>query len=196
MNNHKSPQWNEEQWQQRFQRMKDDQMVNPYMAKIDTRIDRIVLEWRMTDAIIDNILKDSKHLDMHERFRVERIVAEQFEHNHRDSDLQQMIEEIRACDGFNIPAERDAYIGFGPYDANDDKYLSLVLDYAGPDFADDETGDTEFGEHVMRFGRCLLGTNDQGFRTLVIHDHEVEAIAEFHNIDNAYSAWMSAQDEE
>jgi hypothetical protein len=195
MNKHKHPQWDEVDWQRRFQRMKDDQMVNPYMAKVDTRIDRVILEWRMRDAILDGILR-GKRLDMHERFRVERIVAEQFEHNHRADDLQHMIEEIRASDGFNIPTEREAYIGFGPYDANTDKYLSLVLDYAGADFADEETGDTEFGEHVMRFGRCLLGTDDQGFRTLAIYDHEVEAVAEFKKIDNAYNEWMSTQEEE
>jgi|1186.fasta_scaffold324105_3 hypothetical protein len=185
--------WDEAAWQ-RFQRMKDDQMIDPYMAVIDTRIDRVVLEWRMTDAILDGIMK-GKRLDMHERHRANRIVAEQFEHNHRPDDLQQMIQNIRSSN-FDIPTERDADIGFGPYDANDDKYLSMVLDYAGPDYADDETGCTDFGEHVMRFYRCLLGTDSQGFRTLVVYDHEVEAVAEFQRIEAAYLAWSAAEGED
>lgn len=183
--------WDEAAWQ-RFQRMKDDNMIAPYMAVIDTRIDRVVLEWRMRDAILDGIMK-GKRLDMWERFRVNRIVAEQSEHNHRPDDLQQMIQEIRSSN-FDIPTEREAAISFGPYDGNDDKYLSMVLDYAGSDFADDHTGDTEFGEYVMRFYRCLLGTDDRGFRTLVVYDHEVEAVAAFNKIDEAYTIWSAEQE--
>jgi hypothetical protein len=106
-----------------------------------------------------------------------------------------MIENIRSSN-FDIPAERESAIGFGPYDGNDDKYLSMVLDYAGPDFADEETGNTEFGEHLMRFYRCLLATDDQGFRTLVVYDHEVEAVAAFQRFEDAYSKWASTEEED
>jgi len=184
--------WDAAKWQE-FQRMKDDHFtVNPYMAEIDTRIDKIVLEWRMTDAIVDGIIKPPK--DMWERFGSARRIAEHYEHNGRPVDLQRMIEQIRASDGFTIPTEREAQISFGAYDGNDDKYLALVLDYAGPNFADDETGDTDWGEHVQRFGRCLLGSDDQGFKSLAIYDDEDHAKARFEVIDFDYSTYMSAQD--
>jgi hypothetical protein len=183
--------WDEAAWRN-FQRMKDDAIVDDYMAKIDTRIDRIVLEWRFQDAIVDGIIKPPTGLI--QRIEARRTVDERNEHIHRPDDLQEMIENIRSSN-FHIPAERDSGIGFGPYDGNDDKYLSMVLDYAGPDYADDETGDTEWGEHVMRFYRCLLGTDDHGFRTLVIYDHEVEAVAEFQRIEAAYHKWASQQED-
>jgi hypothetical protein len=185
--------WDDAKWRD-WQRMKDDAMVNEYMAKIDTRIDRVVLGWRFRDAVMDGILKD-KRLDWRERIDINRTVDEAMEHNHRDDDLQKMIENIRSGN-WHIPAERDSGIGFGPYDANDDKYLAMVLDYAGEMHADEHTGDTEFGEYVQRFYRCLLGTDDRGFRTLVVYDHEVEAVAEFQNIEAAYDNWSAAQEEE
>jgi hypothetical protein len=186
--------WDDAKWRD-WQRQKDDNMVNEYMAVIDTRIDRVVLGWRMTDAILDGIMK-GKRLDWHERIDLNRTVDEAMEHNHRADDLQQMIENIRCGETFRIPAERDSGIGFGPYDANDDKYLSMVLDYAGEMYADEHTGDTEWGEYVQRFYRCLLGTDDRGFRTLVIYDHEVEAVAAFQNIEAAYDNWAAQQEED
>lgn len=186
--------WDDAKWRD-WQRQKDNSMVNEYMAVIDTRIDRVVLGWRFRDAVMDGILKN-KRLDWRERIDINRTVDEAMEHDHRATDLQEMIENIRCGESFRIPAERDSGIGFGPYDANDDKYLSMVLDYAGPDFADQETGCTDFGEHVMRFYRCLLGTDDRGFRTLVVYDHEVEAVAEFQKIEAAYHEWSAAQEED
>jgi hypothetical protein len=185
--------WDDAKWVE-WQRHKDDQMISEYMAEIDTRIDKAVLEWRMRDAVMDQIMR-GKRLDWREKIHLNRTVEEQFEHNHRPDDLQKMIESIRSG-FFEIPTERDSAIGFGPYDANDDKYLSMVLDYAGEMYADENTGDTEFGEYVMRFYRCLLGTDSQGFRTLVIYDHEVEAVAEFQRIEAAYDNWSAQQEEE
>jgi hypothetical protein len=169
-----------------------ERSIAEYMAKIDTRIDRIVLEWRLTDEFIDAMagkrgpIAGSREA-MWERFRVDRIAASHTEITHRPDDLQALIEEIRASDGFTIPAERAADIGFGRYDGNDDKYLAMVLDYAGPDFADEETGDTEWGEHVMRFDRVLMGTNDQGFRSIAVFDTEDAAKAMFEALDYQYA---------
>jgi hypothetical protein len=191
--------WDEAAWQ-RFQRMKDDSMVNDYMAVIDTRIDEIVLNWRMQDTVLDQVMRGSLHKgqsrdNFYVKMRASRIIAERMEHHHRDDDLQHMIESIRSS-AFHIPAERHADISFGPFDANDDKYLAMVLDYAGPDYADEESGSTEWSEHFMRFGRCLLATDDRGFRTLIVCDTEDEAKARFERADYEYDKWMEAQDDE
>jgi hypothetical protein len=98
--------WDEAAWQ-RFQRMKDDSMVNDYMAVIDTRIDEIVLNWRMQDTVLDQVMRGSLHKgqsrdNFYVKMRASRIIAERMEHHHRDDDLQHMIESIRSS-AFHIP---------------------------------------------------------------------------------------------
>ena len=173
-----------------YERMVDDMIVDRYMAEIDTRIDSIVLEWRATDAFVEYVMAAPYkpwNLEQH------RVSDAYDEHRARNADLQQMIEQIRAS-ASHIPAERHADIGFGPYDGNSDKYLAMVLDYAGPDFADDETGSTEWSEHIMRFGRVLLATNDQGFRDADIRADEDEAKKVFAQCEQQYHDWAVSED--
>lgn len=175
-----------------FGRMTEDMIVSRYMAEIDTRLDRIVLEWRWLDGM--NTLLGTGRRPY--AFENQRAIVAREEHDARPADLQRLIEEIRGSSSdSNIPAERHADIGFGSYDANDDKYLAMVLDYAGPDFADAETGSTEWAVHVMRFGRVLLISNDQGFKDLSVFETEELAITAFEEADTAYDEWASEEEE-
>lgn len=171
-----------------YQRMKDDIIVRRYMAEIDTRIDDIVLRGRCDDsmalALITGKVRVGFEINPCDIWR---------QHIEREFDLRHMIEEIRASDG-DIDAERHFHHGPGAYDGNDDRYLAMVLDYAGPNYADEETGSTEWGEHVLRFGRLLMGTDDRGFRTVVTHPDEDAAKAEFKKLDDAYSEWAAVED--
>jgi hypothetical protein len=61
---------------------------------------------------------------------------------------------------------------------------------------DEATGSTEWAEHVQRFGKRLLFTDDQGFVTCKRYPTEDEAKACFGVIDSKYCEWLDANDEE
>ena len=195
-----TPNWGE------LQRMQDDAIVRRYMAQIDTRIDKMVLFDRIGDLMqLDVIRMDYASMagidfdvaleSLHRRHdhNHRRTVDSWHEHNDRDEDLQKLIEAIRGSND-DIEAERHADIGFGPFDHNDDKYLAFVLDWAGEDYADENTGSTEWMDYILRFGRVCLLTDDRGFRTVVICDTEEECKRRFKETDNQYGEWAAEND--
>lgn len=60
---------------------------------------------------------------------------------------------------------------------------------------DEETGDSEWGYHVRRFGRRLLYENDQGFVWSERHRTERHAMAFFEQIENEYSQWWADENQ-
>lgn len=175
-----------------FQQMQDDMIVNRYMATVDARIDREVLKLRVE---IDSRIEKLRWYSAHNGWLYDTPRDRYNSHVNRDDDLQRLIEEIRAGDGLStIDTERDFDPGFGPYDGNEDKYLTYVLDTAGSMFADEETGSTEWSIYAMRFGRCVLTTDDQGFRTLLVFDDEDKARAQFNIIGAAYDGWLTREE--
>lgn len=184
-----------------FQRMKDDRMVAEYMAVIDTRIDERVLGGRVDDEFWELVREFERNGYNHtaSQSRLWRKGPKDFYRIHieRDADLQRLIEEIRASDG-DIDTERDFWKvpPIGPYDGNHDKYLAYVLDVAGPNYADEETGSTEWDYHIQRFGRVILMTDSQGFRTIEIYGDEHTAIAAFQTAEAEYCLWDADDDDE
>lgn len=79
---------------------------------------------------------------------------------------------------------------YGKYDCAMAEYLDIFGD------GDDETGSTEWYEHVMRFGRRLLFTDDNGFVTCERFGDEGKAKERFEEIDIAYSEWRDEGEEE
>lgn len=164
----------------KLQRMQDDAIVRRFMAQIDTKIDTIVLQWRVEDDERDGYASRPYWL-----FKSDHALAE---HDNRPDDLQQMIEEIRGSDG-DIDPEREFFRSPGRYEGNEDRYLAYVLDYAGRDYADDETGSTEWSTYILRFGRVLLCTDDRGFVDATIYPDEETAKIVFERAEDAYSQW-------
>jgi hypothetical protein len=180
---------------QNFERMIDDHVVNRYMAQVDTEIDNYILGCRVDDQFTDTLRETSRTPGEWSPFN-NRPGERWREHDQRATDLQEMIEQIRASDSFEyIEPERSFQPGFGPYDGNSDTYLAYVLDFAGPDYADEETGSTEWDGYLMRFGRVLLWSDDRGFKTAEILDNEDVAKRVFDQLDAQYGNWMLAQED-
>lgn len=179
----------------RFQRMKDDAIVNRYMAQIDTRIDSFVLACRVTDAEVDaeRAIRYSDSGALHTYWLYDRPLDRLRIHEEREPDLQEMIEQIREDNFEYIEPERSFEHRFGPYEGNSDQYLAYVLDMAGPDYADEEDGSTEWAVWAARYGRIVLLADDRGFKTLDIHDNEDDAINQMENISKQYGEWMEAE---
>jgi hypothetical protein len=190
-----------------LQKWSDDRMVNAFMAEIDSQIDEIVLMGRVTDHMtIDTIRMDYLNMagvgfdDALESmvrgrdWNVRNISSAYKNRYERAADLQKMIEQIRASYGFEyIDAERDFYYGPGAYDASCDPYLTYILDMAGLDYADEDTGSIEWDAFVMRFGRVLYFHDDRGSRWVMICDDETQAKDAFTQIDNQYAACLDEE---
>lgn len=61
-------------------------------------------------------------------------------------------------------------------------------------FADDETGDVEWGEWVGRYGKRLLFENDQGFVSVCRFASEDDAIDELATIQDQYYIWLCSDE--
>lgn len=174
----------------KWQRMKDDSMVAAYMAEVDTKIDSFILKCRVQDLLkcpdfVPGGWNGFAYCNTFDQWR---------EHQEREFDLQQMIQEIRAS-STHIEAERDFYYGPGAYDGSHDRYLAYVLDVAGPDYADEETGSTEWSDYLMRFGRVIVFRDDRGAVCIALCKSEDDAKQRFLYNKNEYEEWAAEQEE-
>jgi hypothetical protein len=72
-----------------------------------------------------------------------------------------------------------------------DSAMAEFLDVLGMDYADEDTGDTEFADgHAMRFGRRILWTDDRGFVACDTYDAESDARSVMDQYAGEYAAWL------
>jgi hypothetical protein len=77
------------------------------------------------------------------------------------------------------------------------KWGSAMAEYLDHlDGEDEWTGSTEWTEYVQRFGKWLLSSDDRGFVSAVKYATVDAARARFNEINEAYSAWVEAEDED
>lgn len=102
----------------------------------------------------------------------------------------EIVEEARKLDPEALSPE--TYAGPGRFDGESDPELASALDIiSGHGFADETGGDVETLEgHGARFGRVILWTDSQGFKSVGIFSDDSEAI---HAIEVAADAAAEAE---